>query len=61
MAAVLAAYNAWCFGSPFSFSYAHLGYEDFATGSSGAFSAWVFRISRCYLALDLTLAWPLLS
>lgn len=33
LAAILFAYNERCFGSPFSFSYAHLGYGDFAEGA----------------------------
>lgn len=33
MAAALMAYNVKCFGGPFSFSYAHLGYGEFAEGS----------------------------
>lgn len=32
-AAVLFAYNTRCFGSPFSFSYAHLAYGEFAMGA----------------------------
>ena len=32
-ALVLAAYNTACFGDPWSLSYAHLGYEEFAAGA----------------------------
>lgn len=32
-ASALAVYNAECFGNPWSLSYAHLGYEEFAAGS----------------------------